>query len=52
MAETAFREGARGYVVKEHLVRDLAAAVATIIQGKRFVSRGLAFYDFSDNTEC
>jgi two-component system, NarL family, response regulator NreC len=52
MAGTAFREGARGYVLKEHLVRDLAAAVATVIQGKRFVSHELASYDFSDNTEC
>jgi DNA-binding NarL/FixJ family response regulator len=51
MARTALREGARGYVLKEDLVRDLAAAAESVIQGKQFVSHGLAFYDFSDSAE-
>jgi DNA-binding NarL/FixJ family response regulator len=51
VARTAFREGARGYVLKEDLVRDLAVAVETVILGKKFVSHGLASYDFSDTAE-
>lgn len=51
MARTALRQGARGYVLKEDLVRDLAAAVERVIQGKQFVSHGLRSYDFSDTAE-
>jgi DNA-binding NarL/FixJ family response regulator len=51
IARTALREGARGYVLKEDLVTDLAVAVETVIQGKRFVSHGLASYDLSDTVE-
>lgn len=50
LAKAAFREGARGYVLKEDLVRDLALAVGIVMQGKRFVSHGLARYDIT-NTE-
>jgi DNA-binding NarL/FixJ family response regulator len=41
MARTAFREGARGYVLKEDLVRELVVAVENVILNKRFVSHGL-----------
>jgi DNA-binding NarL/FixJ family response regulator len=51
VARAAFREGARGYILKEDLVRDLAVGVETVIEGRRFVSHGLASYDFSDTTE-
>jgi CheY-like chemotaxis protein len=51
VARFVLREGARGYVLKEDLVKDLSVAVETVILGKRFVSRGLAFYDFSDTAE-
>jgi DNA-binding NarL/FixJ family response regulator len=52
VARTALREGARGYVLKEDLVRDLVVAVETVIQGKQFVSHALASYDFSDAVKC
>jgi two-component system response regulator NreC len=47
LARAALREGARGYVLKEDLVRDLAVAVEIVMQGKRFVSHGLAGYDIT-----
>ena len=42
VAHAALREGARGYVLKLDLVRDLATAVESVIQGKQFVSYELA----------
>jgi DNA-binding NarL/FixJ family response regulator len=41
VAHAALREGARGYVLKLDLVRDLATAVESVIQGQQFVSHGL-----------
>jgi DNA-binding NarL/FixJ family response regulator len=47
LARAAFREGARGYVLKEDLVRDLTVAVRMVLEGKRFVSQGLARCDIT-----
>lgn len=38
----ALRTGAGGYVVKSDAARDLLLAVSAVLQGKRFVSAGLA----------
>jgi len=51
VVRTAFRLGARGYVIKDDAVRDLVAAVEAVIVGKQFVSNGLTGYDFSDAME-
>jgi DNA-binding NarL/FixJ family response regulator len=41
VVRTALRVGARGYVLKEDLITDLAPAVEAVILGKQFVSHGL-----------
>jgi len=40
VVQAAFRAGGRGYVHKSHLRRDLLPAVAAVLQGQYFVSRG------------
>jgi hypothetical protein len=44
--QEAFSLGARAYIVKSDVSRDLLTAVNTVLQGKRFVSRRLAGHDF------
>jgi DNA-binding NarL/FixJ family response regulator len=39
LIEEAFEAGARGYVLKDELARDLALAVKAVIAGGRFVSQ-------------
>ena len=51
VVRTAFRVGARGYVLKDDIVRDLTTAVESVIRGKRFVSHGVTAWDCSDTTE-
>ena len=41
IVEEALRIGALGYVVKAHVGTELLAAVEAVLQGKRFVGRGL-----------
>lgn len=45
IAEEAFRTGAAGYVVKSMAGQELLPALDAILQGDRFVSRGLADHD-------
>jgi DNA-binding NarL/FixJ family response regulator len=45
VAQAAFSLGARGYVVKAHAGSELLAAVESVCQGKRFVSKGLSGLD-------
>ncbi len=40
--ESAFRNGARGYLLKECALEDLVAAVRAVVAGQIFVSPGLA----------
>ena len=47
VARAAFREGARGFVLKEDLVWELLVAVDKVILNQRFVSQRLSSYDFS-----
>lgn len=42
VAETALEVGATGYLLKHDAGSDLLPAVAAVLQGKRFVSAGLA----------
>jgi len=46
----ALSNAAMGYVVKEEAETQLLAAIAAVLQGKRFVSRRLAIE--SDNCDC
>jgi DNA-binding NarL/FixJ family response regulator len=46
----AFSLGARGYVVKIQAGSELLAAVETVLQGKQFVSKGLAAQEFAEAT--
>jgi DNA-binding NarL/FixJ family response regulator len=39
--ENAFQLGARGYVIKDRLVKELSLAVRAVLDGKRFVSSGI-----------
>lgn len=43
VAEEAFNAGGRGYVVKTRAGTDLLAAVDAILEGRQFVSCGVAF---------
>lgn len=45
IAEAAFRTGAAGYVVKSSAVPELLPALDAVLQGDRFVCRGLAGRD-------
>ena len=45
--QLAFEIGARGYVVKMDAEEDLIAAVAAVLQGKKFVGRRYSKYDFT-----
>lgn len=40
--ETAFRSGARGYLLKECALEDLVTAIHTVVAGQIYVSPGLA----------
>ena len=51
VVRAALRVGARGYVVKDDAVRDLVAAVESVVLGKYFFSKALTSYDFSDFTQ-
>jgi DNA-binding NarL/FixJ family response regulator len=42
IAEEALNTGAGGYVLKSDAARDLLPAIKAVLQGKRFVSAGLA----------
>src|SRR5215813_13909280 len=44
----AFRLGARGYVHKQHVYRDLLPAIDAVLGGQRFVSSNLDFNSSSD----
>jgi DNA-binding NarL/FixJ family response regulator len=44
VVQQALALGALGYVVKVHAGRDLLAALAAILEGKQFVSTGLAIH--------
>jgi DNA-binding NarL/FixJ family response regulator len=48
VAQAAFSLGAMGYVVKAHAGRELLAAMESVCQGRRFVSKGLTDHDRSD----
>ena len=41
IVQSAFREGARGYVLKSRIEHELLPAIEAVLQGKRFVSPGL-----------
>ena len=45
VAQEAFSLGAMGYVVKAHAGGELLAALESVCQGRRFVSRGLSGLD-------
>ena len=45
VAQAAFSLGAMGYVVKAHAGSELLAAVESVCQGRRFVSKGLSGFD-------
>lgn len=48
LVREAFRSGASGYVVKAHAGSELLAAVEAVLQGKQFVSRGVADHVFTE----
>jgi DNA-binding NarL/FixJ family response regulator len=48
VVEGALATGASGYVVKRDAGKELAKAVEAVFQGKRFVSRSLKGYEFTD----
>ena len=50
VAREAFSLGAWGYVVKNRAATDLLPALASIMQGKRFISRGLSDDGFASPT--
>jgi len=51
LVKEAFSLGAWGYVVKQQAETDLLAALEAILEGKRFVSSGLANDGFA-STKC
>jgi DNA-binding NarL/FixJ family response regulator len=51
VAQAAFSLGAMGYVVKAHAGSELLAAVESVCQGKRFVSKGLSGLDRTGATD-
>jgi DNA-binding NarL/FixJ family response regulator len=51
VAQAAFSLGAMGYVVKAHAGSELLAAMESVCQGRRFVSKGLSGHDRSDTID-
>jgi DNA-binding NarL/FixJ family response regulator len=51
VAQAAFSLGAMGYVVKAHAGSELLAAVESVCQGRRFVSKGLLGLDRTGATD-
>ncbi len=51
VAQAAFSLGAIGYVVKTHAGSELFAAMESVCQGRRFVSKGLSGHDRSDTID-
>ena len=51
VAQAAFSLGAMGYVVKAHAGSELLAALASVCQGRLFVSRGLSSLDRTGATD-
>ena len=51
VAQAAFSLGAMGYVVKAHAGSELLAAVESVCQGRRFVSKGLSSLDRTGATD-
>ena len=52
IVQEAFSLGARGYVVKAQAGTELLAAVEAVLQGKQFVSSGLAGQYFTDAADA
>jgi DNA-binding NarL/FixJ family response regulator len=51
VAQAAFSLGAMGYVVKAHAGSELLAALESVCQGRRFVSKGLSGLDRTGGTD-
>jgi DNA-binding NarL/FixJ family response regulator len=51
VARAAFSLGAMGYVVKAHAAGELLAALESVCQGRRFVSKGLPHLDRTGATD-
>jgi DNA-binding NarL/FixJ family response regulator len=51
VAQATFSLGAMGYIVKAHAGCELLAAVESVCQGRRFVSKGLSGLDRTDATD-
>jgi CheY-like chemotaxis protein len=51
VAQAAFSLGAMGYVVKAHAGSELLAALESVCQGRRFVSKGLSGLDWTGATD-
>jgi DNA-binding NarL/FixJ family response regulator len=51
VVRVALGEVGHGYVVKSDAEKELFAAVETVMQGKKFVSRRLASPTFADNVD-
>jgi DNA-binding NarL/FixJ family response regulator len=51
VAQAAFSLGAMGYVVKAHAGSELLAALESVCQGRRFVSKGLSGLDRTGATD-
>jgi CheY-like chemotaxis protein len=51
VAEEALRAGAAGYLVKSDAGSDLFTALTSVIAGKRFVSRALAWLAFAETSD-
>ena len=51
MVQEALALGALGYVVKAHAGSELLAAVAAVLEGRQFVSRGLSGHSFAHATD-
>ena len=47
----ALQLGARGYILKSDAARDLVEALHTVVQGKKFISSGVAGHHFKIATE-
>jgi len=48
VVQAALRAGARGYVLKTVAANDLLAGIASVLRGKRFLSRGLGEWESPD----
>ena len=51
VVQEALALGALGYVVKAHAGSELLAAVAAVLEGRQFVSRGLSGHSFAHATD-